>query len=394
MSKPRVAVVVSHPIQHFVPGYASWAACGPWDLRVFFASAIGAKPYFDQRFGRTVQWEGMDLSRFAHQFLNGGEAVPVDPRLDAPDLEGALEAYGPDALLVYGYVQRLQRRAAAWARRRGVKLLYIADTERHLRPPAWKEMAKRPLVGRHLRRMDAFLTVGNANEDVYRSYGIGDDRLVRTGFTIDLALYRRSWEQRDELRERTRARLGLEDDEIALSVVGKLVEWKSQEHLLAALERLAEGPQRYVAVIIGTGEDEQKLRSRAAGLARHRAVFAGFVQPRELPGSYAASDLYVHPARIEPHSLAISEAIYMGLPVVLSDRCGSYGPTDDVQPGRNGFVHPWGDTDALAAAIRRLATDPELRLQFGRAGHEFAVRSQDRAHGGGLEASLRALNLL
>ena len=38
------------------------------------------------------------------------------------------------------------------------------------------------------------------------------------------------------------------------------------------------------------------------------------------------------------HSLSISEAIYMGCPVIISDKCGSYGETDDVQVNKNGFV--------------------------------------------------------
>jgi glycosyltransferase involved in cell wall biosynthesis len=394
LAKPKLAVVVSHPIQHFVPGYASWSSRGLWDQQVFFASSIGARPYFDPGFGKTVQWEGLDLSSFSHRFLNRGEAVPVNNALDAPDLEGALAEYAPDALLVYGYVQRLQRRAAAWAHRRGAKLLFIADSEHHHRPPFWKEMIKRPVLGRYLARVDAFLTVGDANEQVYRGYGVGDDRLARTGFTIDLPLYRAAWEQRDELRARTRDRLGLQEDEIALPVVGKLVAYKSQEHLLEALERLSDAPGRYAALIIGTGEDDARLRARASRLVRHRAIFTGFVQPTDLPGHYAAGDVYVHPARSEPHSLAISEAISMGLPVVLSDRCGSYGPADDVQPGRNGFVHAWGDASSLASCIRRLAEDGELREKFAAASREISRRAQVLAHGGGVEAALRIVGLL
>ena len=67
--------------------------------------------------------------------------------------------------------------------------------------------------------------------------------------------------------------------------------------------------------------------------------------------SYCAADVYVHCSDNEPHSLAITEAIYCGLPVVLSDRCGSYGPTDDVQPGINGFVYRCGDVSDLSRCI-------------------------------------------
>jgi glycosyltransferase involved in cell wall biosynthesis len=64
-----------------------------------------------------------------------------------------------------------------------------------------------------------------------------------------------------------------------------------------------------------------------------------------LPAYYAVSDVYIHPPSIEPHSIAMSEAIYVGCPVVLSDRCGSFGPTDDVREGINGFVYSFAEIE-------------------------------------------------
>src|SRR5207247_160115 len=129
-------------------------------------------------------------------------------------------------------------------------------------------------------------------------------------------------------------------------------------------------------------KDEQLLRSAAAALKRHAVVFTGFVPPTDLPKCYAATDVYVHASSSEPHSLAISEAIYMGCPVVLSDRCGSYGATDDVQPGRNGLVYPCADPSALADRIRQLAESRDTRQSFGSASRSIAVGSQAMAHGG------------
>ena len=107
--------------------------------------------------------------------------------------------------------------------------------------------------------------------------------------------------------------------------------------------------------------------------------FTGFVSPEELVAYYAATDIYVHPASIEPHSIAISEAIYMGCPVVISDRCGSYGVSDDVQADRNGLVFPFGDYRAMTACIRSLQ-DAYLRKKFSEHSHREALRFQKRSH--------------
>ena len=70
----------------------------------------------------------------------------------------------------------------------------------------------------------------------------------------------------------------------------------------------------------------------------------------------------------------------MGCPVILSDRCGSYGESDDVKDGTNGMVFPFGDIPALAAAIERLGKDEELRISFSAASHERALVFQEMAH--------------
>lgn len=394
MSAPRIAIVVSHPIQHFVPMYASLAASARFDVKVFFASSIGFKPYFDERFGKTVQWDNLRLDAVPHLFLDGGAAVAVTNAIDSPDLERELESYAPDAVIVYGYIQRLQRRAKRWALRNGKKIFYIADTERKQRRPWYREAVKYLWVRRYLRDIDVFLSVGDANEAAYRHYGVQDSRIVRTCFPIDVEAYRGAWEAKGTLRREARAALGAQDADVVLSVVGKLVPWKSQGHLLDALERLDGGEPRYVAVFAGTGPEMERLKSRSGRLRRNRAHFAGFVPPSDLPAIYAASDVYVHPAEVEPHSLAISEAIYMGCPVVLSDRCGSWGTADDVRPGKNGFVYPWGEIEALVAAIRRLGSDGALRRNFGEASHSIAVRNQALAHGEGLTGALILAGLL
>jgi glycosyltransferase involved in cell wall biosynthesis len=48
-----------------------------------------------------------------------------------------------------------------------------------------------------------------------------------------------------------------------------------------------------------------------------------------------------------------------------------------VEPGVTGLLVPIGDAGALAAAVARLADDPELRERFGRAGRARAVERFD-----------------
>ena len=390
--KPRIAIVVSHPIQHFCPQYASFAGLEIADIKVFFASALGYKKYHDPGFGQQISWENLYLDEFEHVFLNNGAVIQPSKNIDAAELEPALDLYAPNLLIVYGYYQKLQRRAYTWARKHHVPLAYISDSERKQKRKIFREIIKYPLLFKYFSGIRFFLTVGNANESFYAFYGVPSKKLIRMHFSIDRRIYIKAYENKSALRALTRNKFDIGADEIVLSVVGKLVHWKSQQDIIKAMQALEGSGIVYHLLIIGSGPMLEECRQTAAALVKNKVHFAGFVKPDELPGYYAATDIYIHPAAMEPHSLSISEAIYMGCPVIISDRCGSYGPTDDVQESKNGFVYAFGNIGELENKIKWISTHPTERAAFAAYSHNIAVRFQEQSHHQVLIELLKHLN--
>lgn len=378
----RIAIVVSHPIQHFCPQYVSFASNENIRLKVFFGSRLGLEKYTDPNFKTEISWGNLNISAFDHEFLNGEKVLQSDKNLDAPSLNDALTIYSPDLVITYGYFQKLQRRASRWARNNKVPLAYISDSELRHKRSGWKKMLKSLFLRRYFSRMTYFLTVGNANEEFYARNGVALEKMLRMHFPIDLKAYQHAWENREILRRNTRLQYHIPDDAITLAVVGKLVAWKNQDHIIDAMKLLeAEGVVLYL-FIIGSGEMMQAFKDKAESLNKSKVYFTGFVNIEDLPAYYAATDIYVHPASIEPHSIAVSEAIYMGCPVILSSRCGSYGKDDDVQISRNGFVYDFGNIHELAGLIKRLSSDAIERRQFGEYAHHIAINFQQVSHFG------------
>jgi glycosyltransferase involved in cell wall biosynthesis len=199
-------------------------------------------------------------------------------------------------------------------------------------------------------------------------------------FPIDISYYERYYCQRQQLCQEVREEYGIHETAVVVSVVGKLVEWKNQDDIIEALQLLEQKGIYIHLFIIGSGTMQELWQQKSMSLKKSKVYFTGFVKPEKLPGYYAATDIYIHPAAIEPHSLAISEAIYMGCPVIISDRCGSYGKNDDVQIDKNGYVFQFGKIDDLAKKIGLLALAPEIRSRFGEYSHFIAVEFQKKAH--------------
>ena len=383
----------SHPTQHFCPQHASWAALDGVGLRVFFASRDGLDAYHDPEFDGPVRWDELALD-FPHEFLAGAEHRHVTGTLDAPALAHRLAAFRPDCLCVHGYSQPLARRAIAWARTAGAPVLMVGDSELRRKRPWARRAVKALLLPRILNRVDRFLTVGDANEAYYRRYGVTDERFVRSGFPIDVTLYDRVLGTRASARAAVRAEHGIPDHHQVLLTVGKFVAGKRQKDLVAISNHVRHLRDDVTIVLAGAGPDEQRLRDLAARRGPGGVVFAGFVPPAALPRYYCAADLYVHCAAVDAHPLAVTEAVYCGLPAVVSDRCGSYGPTDEVQTGLNGRVYRCGDVDSLTSAVLGvLDSSPARRRAMTAASTRIGRGVQRLAHGRALLQALDSLAL-
>jgi glycosyltransferase involved in cell wall biosynthesis len=162
--------------------------------------------------------------------------------------------------------------------------------------------------------------------------------------------------------ESYRARLDELPAEPFLLFVGGLRRVKGVEQLLSAYERLSDPPP---LVLIGTLERDSPPQFPAHVHVLtdfpHEAVMAAWehclfaVLPSVLP---------------EPFGTVVSEAMSCGK-AVIGTRPG--GHRDMIVDGKTGFLVPAGDVAALADAMQRLISDPELRDRFGAAGR---VRAQ------------------
>jgi glycosyltransferase involved in cell wall biosynthesis len=388
----NIAIVVSHPIQHFCPQYISFSKLSNVNVKVFFASMLGYKSYFDENFGNEIVWNNLRINEFNHVFMNGDKVLASNKNLESPTLEYELEAFKPDAIITYGYFQKFQRACHKWANRNDVPLVYITDAENRQHREWFKKFIKVVALRWYFKKIDYFFTVGNANEEYYKFYGVNPKSFIRMHYPIDIDVYSESFEKKELYRKTIRESFGIPEDLFLICVVGKLVEWKNQAHLIDLLENLENKGKKAHVIILGTGSTLEELKRKVSILKSNVVHFAGFVDPLDLPQYYGASDLYLHPARIEPHSLAISEAIFMGLPVILSDRCGSYGETDDVQEGKNGFVYKFGNIEEMASKVIKLLDDKVMYKSFSDYSVKISRTFQKRSHGKCVEDLINKIN--
>jgi phosphatidylinositol alpha-1,6-mannosyltransferase len=176
-----------------------------------------------------------------------------------------------------------------------------------------------------------------------------------------------------------RRRHGLGERPVVVCV-SRLVPRKGQDSLVRALPAVRREVPGTALLLVGGGPYERRLRAlaRDQGVAEH-VVFAGGVATGELPGYYAAGDVFAMPCRtrragldVEGLGIVYLEASAVGLPVVAGD---SGGAPDAVRVGRTGYVVGGRDERELTRKLIDLLRDEPLRRRLGTAGREW-VRSE------------------
>jgi glycosyltransferase involved in cell wall biosynthesis len=129
--------------------------------------------------------------------------------------------------------------------------------------------------------------------------------------------------------------------------------------LMAALDRL--GDLDFELVVAGASAKQLPRTARALGK----------LDEQKLAKAYAAADVFVLPTLAENLPNAVLESMASGTPVVAFD---VGGVPDAVRHEETGLLAPVGDGEGLAAAIRRLLTDDDLRTRLGSTAREVTER--------------------
>jgi glycosyltransferase involved in cell wall biosynthesis len=350
MAKTKLAVVITHPIQHFAPWFKEIANDRSVQLRVFYCTDWGATDYVDPEFGRVLHWDIPLLEGYPHEFL------PIKRRpermsfwqVDNPSVAQRLEAYEPDVLMVFGYAIRTSWRATAWAKRRRKPVLLISDSSLRGRKNVYTRMPQEVLVRKFYSNVDAAFSVGDDNRAFHISYGLPTERIYPGGLPIDGLRIQAGASGASAARNK----IGVASHESVVLFIGKMVGHKRPEDLLKAAVQLS-SPSTWF-VFIGDGPLLEPLREAAVAEGLEKVRFLGFINQSEIPAFIGASDILAVTSELDRHPLVVTEGACAGLAIVCSDRLGCIGPADTAQPGVNALVYECGRPEALAAALDSL----------------------------------------
>ena len=161
---------------------------------------------------------------------------------------------------------------------------------------------------------------------------------------------------------------GINERDICLLYVGRLVKMKGLQILLESFKEANREVEMLKLLIVGDGplRDELAEKTREYGLV-DRVLFLGPIPPNKLPPIYVASDIAVLPSAYEGLSRMLLEAMACEKAVVASDIPAN---RELITDGQDGFLVAPLAPSSLKEAIVRLALNDGLRESLGKKARE------------------------
>ena len=253
-------------------------------------------------------------------------------------------------------------RAVTWARRRGIPAVASVHTRFDTYLAYYRLQALEPLARGIMRRIyqrcDAILAPADSLAAVLRA-----QRMSR-----DISIWTRGVD-RDQFNPGRhdmawRHSLGIEDNELAIAFLGRIVMEKGLDVFSDAVDLLAERKVPHHVVVIGEGPARGWFENRLPN-----AIFVGHQVGDDLARALASTDVFFNPSITEAFGNVTLEAMACALPVVAAEATGT---TTIVRNDETGTLVEPGDAEAFADALEAYARDHSLRERHGAAGLAYA----------------------
>lgn len=156
--------------------------------------------------------------------------------------------------------------------------------------------------------------------------------------------------------------------------LGRIDRYKGLDVLVEAVKKSKSNAR---LIIVGDGPFLPKIKESVRALKmENRVDFMGWVPHHELANLFTAATVVAVPSVwAEPFGKVGIEAMAHARPVVAFDVGGI---SDWLEHGKTGYLVPWKDTNAMAAAIDKVYQNIELSKQMGKLGREIVLKKFSR----------------
>ena len=355
----------SHPIQYLSPLLREMAS--NFDLQVFYYSGHYLVNE-DKGFGQKIKWDIPLLDGYNGAFLkNCSNAKSMSTKFSDAinfDIFGVLMKADSGIVIVNGWAYLSDWFVMIAAKLFGHQVWLRTEmpwNQELMKPTSFKRSLKfwifKKIVFKYF--VERFLYIGKQNKAFYLNHGVEKHRLIFAPYAVENERFK---EQKSPDKISYRQKYNISSDSMIILYSGKLIEKKRPLDLLKASQRLEH--KKVVLFYLGDGPLRGQIEEEVKKHQIENVIISGFINQSEIGNIYNMADVFVMCSGIgETWGLSVNEAMNFGLPVIVSETCGS--AHDLVENGKNGYVFKEGAINDLSDSLDSICGDASLRVSFG-----------------------------
>jgi len=350
--KKRIAIITTHPIQYNAPLFGLLSSRSVIESKVFYTwGKESMDDKYDHGFGKKVKWDIDLLSGYHYEFL---ENISKDKGshhfngIDNPDLIEKINAFQPDAILVFGWPLKSHLKAMRHFKGK-LPVYFRGDSVLKKSDGFLKKLLKKIYISWVYRFVDIAFYAGEKNKSYFLEYGLKENQLIYAPHAINNLFFETQLSMYFNRCADWRTKLSIKSDEVVFMYAGKLDVNKNTAFLCDCF--IALNNENCHLVIVGDGIEKDRLMKLYS--KKENIHFLSFQNQSEIPFLYGMADVFVLPSHNETWGLSVNEAMVCGCSILLSSAVGC--APDLVVEGVTGFVFELNDKEDLIKKMKVLS---------------------------------------
>lgn len=253
--------------------------------------------------------------------------------------------------------------AKRWAKKKNVPLIFtwhtLYDQYAHFAPLIPKQVAAWWSIGnarRFANFADQIIVPTPTVKTIITKWGVKNPKITAIASGIEEEKFANA------NGEIIRKKYNILEDEVLILLVSRLTAEKNVEFIFKSLLPLLLTEKKVKFLIAGGGNEKEQLERMVNknGL-ENQITFAGIIKQGDIKNYYSAADIFVYASKSETQGMILTEAMYMGVPIVAVKAPGAQDLVGNFVTG----ILTKEDESEFALAISKLVKDKELRTQYG-----------------------------
>jgi glycosyltransferase involved in cell wall biosynthesis len=306
----KLAIIITHPIQYYVPVFQEIAKDKRLEIKVFYTWGEAAKKIkFDPDFGKEIEWDIPLLKGYDYHFTQNIAKNPGSHHKKGiinPNLKNEIQEWGANFLLIFGYAYVSHLQILKFFKGK-IPIYFRGDSTLLDKGNPIKELMKWVYLKWIYHYIDYAFYVGTENKKYFQKYGLKETQLIFAPHAIDNERFNTI---RKEEVLALRNSLNIKEEEVLILFAGKLITKKNPRLLLEAF--LNTKLKNTHLLFVGDGALQQQLKETVISNKKENYIhFLGFVNQTKIPVIYQACNLFCLPSQGpgETWGLATNEAM-------------------------------------------------------------------------------------